>query len=422
MNNTSLQILKIFEEYEKRFAKAKFEKQINLSTIPDQKQRILDGVKKMLCFDEKLVPSISNANVIKQRDLGGYVEYQVSYETWKNVYGASTVLIPKSSKPVPLAFVVCGHGSKGRQTESYALMAHRLAKCGIAVIVPDNIGQGDREFMGHWNVVSPFNAGLNLQGLIVAETLALIRSANKHPLFDGDNICALGNSGGGTLTMFLTALAPELKVVSSSGYPSEFSALLSKEKSHCACNLLKGCICGPEMWEIYSLFAPKPLLLSQGWYDVLIPVEKAKKNARKVNAIYSAIGAGENFKFELTATKHPWAEEDRILISNFLCSAVNVTPCNDVDEQAIIDILGDGSVKLPENAIGVDELVFNLTGIETPKDIKLQDIIPPTFNGEKIDPTTIDCNFNGDDVMRIFAQMEYSLKSAVDPNTLGKTK
>ena len=411
MKNTSLRLLQIFDEYEKRFAKAKFEKQLNFPTSPDQKQKVLDGVKKMLCFDEKLIPTISNANIQKQKDFGEYVEYQVTYETWKDVYGSATVIIPKKSKPVPVTFILCGHGKKGRLTESYVLMAHRLAKCGTAVIVPDNIGQGDREFMGHWNVVSPFNAGLTLQGLIVAETLALIKAVKSHPKFDGENMCACGNSGGGTLSMFLTALAPELKAVASSGYPSEFEGLLSKEKTHCACNLLKGCICGPEMWEIYSLFAPKPLLLSHGWFDNLIPIEMAKRNARKVGMIYSAINASENFKFELTATKHPWAEEDRILISNFLCKAVNLEPCADVDEQSIIDILGDGSVTLPDAAIDVDRLVYNLTGIETPKDMKLQDIIPPTFNGEKIEPSTIDYNFNGDDVMRILAQMEYSLKN-----------
>lgn len=411
MKNNSLRLMQIFDEYERRFAKARFEKQFNVPTDLDQKQKILDGVKRMLCFDEKLVPTISNVNVQKQRDLGSYIEYQVTYQTWKDVYGSSTVMITKSDKPTPLVFIVCGHGNKGRLTESYTLMAHRLAKSGLSVIVPDNIGQGDREFMGHWNVVSPFNGGLTLQGLIVAETIALIRAAKVHPAFDGDNICACGNSGGGTLTLFLSALAPELKAISSSGYPSEFVGLLSKEKSHCACNLLNGCVYGPEMWEIFSLFAPKPLLLSQGWFDNLIPIEMAKRNARKVTQIYSSINAEQNFKFELTATKHPWAEEDRILISNFLCKAVNVEPCTDVDEQAIIDMLGDGSITFPDSAVDVDRLVYNLTGIETPKDMKLQDIILPTYNGEAIDPTTIDCNFNGDDVMRIFAQMEYSLKT-----------
>ncbi|MBR3803954.1 MAG: acetylxylan esterase [Clostridia bacterium] len=411
MNNDSLCIMQIFDEYEKRFAKAKFDKKFILPTDLSQKQKILDGVYKMLCFSDALVPTVSNSKIEKQRDLGDYVEYQVTYETWKNVFGSATVMIPKNNKPVPVTFILCGHGKKGRLTESYALMAHRLAKCGTAVIVPDNIGQGDREFMGHWNVVSPFNAGLNLQGLIVAETLALIKAVKSHPKFDGENMCALGNSGGGTLTMFLTALAPELKAVASSGYPSEFEGLLSKEKTHCACNLLKGCVCGPEMWEIFSLFAPKPLLLSQGCYDTLIPLELAKRNARKVSQVYTSIGAQQNFKFEITATKHPWAEEDRILISNFLLKVLGLKPCDEIDEQAIIDILDDCSVKLPENAIGVDELVFNLTGVKTPKDIKLQDIIHPTFNGEKIDASTIDINFNNDDVLRIFAQMEYSLKT-----------
>lgn len=409
MNINSIRTLQIFDEYEKRFAKARFEKELTIPTTPEDKEKILEGVKKMLCFDEKLIPSISNANVQKQRDLGAYVEYQVTYETWKDVYGSSTVLIPKSSKPLPLTFVVCGHGDKGRLSEGYALMAHRLAKCGFAVILPDNIGQGNRDFMGHWKVISPFNGGLTLQGLIVAETIALIRAAKNHPLFDKDNICACGNSGGGTLTLFLTALAPELKAVSSSGYPSEFAGILSKEKTHCACNLLKGCINGPEMWQIYSLFAPKPLLVSQGWFDYLIPIEMAKRNARKISEVYSSIGAEDNFKFELTVTKHPWAEDDRTLIANFLCKAVNVEPCADVDEQAIIDTLGDGSVTFPDCAIDVDKLVFNLTGIETPKDMKLQDVIAPTFKGEKIDPSTIDCNFNNDDLMRIFAQMEFSL-------------
>ena len=411
MDNCSLRLLQIFDEYERRFAKARFEKQYNLSTIPEQRQKILDGVKKMLCFDEKLVPTISNASVQKQRDLGAYTEYQVTYETWKDVYGSSTVLIPKSTKPLPGAFVVCGHGAKGRLSEGYTLMAHRLAKCGFAVILPDNIGQGDRDFMGHWKVVSPFNGNLNLQGLIVAETLALIKAAQNHPLFDGDNMCACGNSGGGTLTLFLSALAPELKAIASTGYPSEFAGILSKEKTHCACNLLKGCICGPEMWEIYSLFAPKPLLVSQGWYDYLIPIEMAKRNARKVSEVYSSIGAGDNFKFELTVTKHPWDEDDRKLIASFLCNALNIEACGDVNEQEIKDNLVDGSVTFPDCAIDVDRLVYNLTGIETPKDMKLQDIIPPTFNGEKIDPATVDCNFNDDDVMRIFAQMEYSLKN-----------
>ena len=82
-------------------------------------------------------------------------------------------------------------------------MGARLAELGIAAMVPDNIGQGDRnrseEFKSpsHWNSVAPFYCGLTLQGMIVMETVALIRYMAKDPRFDSARFAACGNSGGG---------------------------------------------------------------------------------------------------------------------------------------------------------------------------------------------------------------------------------
>ena len=101
--------------------------------------------------------------------------------------------------------------------------------------------------------------------------------------------------------MFLAALAPELAVISSSGYPSEFSYLFEKERKHCACNLLPGVAYGPEMWEIYSVFAPKPMLLEHGKWDHLLPYDLGKRNARKIENTYIQMGAQEQFKDEFGA-------------------------------------------------------------------------------------------------------------------------
>ena len=410
MKKAPISVAQVFDEYEKRFARVKLEMPFCPPVTDEQKNNVIDGVKKMLCFSDHLIPAITNGKVVSERDHGEYVEYQVTYQTWKNVYGVSTVMIPKTDRPVPVVLILCGHGKSGRLTESYSLMAHRLAKSKTAVIVPDNIGQGDREFMGHWKTLSPFYTGLTLQGLIVAETIALIRAIKAHTKFDEQNICACGNSGGGTLTLFLTALAPELKAVAISGYPSEFSYVLSKEKVHCACNLFK---CGKnsmEMWEILSLFAPKPMLLSQGKNDDLIPKPLAQKNARKVKSVYALLGAQENFRFELTDTKHPWAEEDRALISEFLCKQLNLAPCKKFVEQDVIPLLENRSVKLPSQSIDVDRLVFTITGKAIPDGLTLQDVFPPTFKGERIDVTDLTDLEDGLDVMRIFAQMEFALK------------
>jgi len=137
-------------------------------------------------------------------------------------------------------------------------MARQITRHGVLVLVPDNIGQGEREPMGTAIVSKPFACGLSVQGLIVMETLAWVKWASQHPDVDPQHLAAIGNSGGGTLTVFLAALCPELAVLSSSGYPSTFEFVARKEKRHCYCNILPGILNELEMWQLLGCFAPKP--------------------------------------------------------------------------------------------------------------------------------------------------------------------
>ena len=409
-----LKTMQVFDEYERRFALARAQKPLVFPLDDKGRQNILSGVEKLLRLDEKLIPTVSDAKVVRTKNCGTYTVYELIYSTWKNVYVSATAMIPKSNAPVPLVFVLCGHGKGGRRNEGYSLMAHRLARCGLAVIMPDNIGQGDRYKMGHGkDTASPFYAGLTIQGLIVAEAVALVRAAASHPKIDSARMGACGNSGGGMLTLFLSALAPQLSAIASSGYPSEFPFILSKEYVHCVCNLLSGAAYGPEMWEIYSLFAPKPLLLEQGYYDEYIPSTLAKRNARKIKHVYTQMGAEENFRLAITNTKHSWTAEDRKIISDFLCNALGIKDGQDINEENLPLELDEREISLPQNALTTDELVQSLTGKKIPKDLLLQDAIKPTFNGKELNPDEIVATLGGVDIMHVFAQMEFALKKQV---------
>jgi hypothetical protein len=206
--------------------------------------------------------------------------------------------------------------------------------------------------------------------------------------------------------MFLAALAPELEVLSSSGYPSEVNYVLTKERRHCACNLLEGTAFGPEMWEIYSLFAPKPLLLEGGKHDNLIPLDLAHRNARKVKNTYVQLGS-DNLKFQLTNTRHSWELEDLNLISGFLCEKLlGITPA----EAEKMPEFPTVPVKMPEEMLSTDALAEKITGKKMPADTKLCDIYKPLFEGQILDPETIDVNAGRGEVMRVLAQMECALK------------
>ena len=398
-------IFEAFEAYEQRFAEAKLQKMRFAPWKEADREKILAGVKEMLCWDEKYLPEISHMEVISETDGGTCKILEYRYNTWPHVYGAATLYLPKTQGPHPLVFVCCGHGDRGRQTATYAAMGRTLAETGMAALVMDNLGQGDRNLLpdfknrGHWQAVAPFYCGLTLQGLIVMETVAMIRHMKKDSRFDPDRFAACGNSGGGTLTMFLAALAPELSVLASSGYPSELEYVLTKEKVHCSCNLLLGGLLGPDMWEIYSLFAPKPLFLSSGKLDGLFSPESVRRCYRKVKHTYTQLGAEDAFFTKRTASGHSWKVEDTNVIRAFLAKQLLGIEVQDREawpEQQTT------SVPMPSDAIDAEQLAQNLTGITMPEGAKLQDVFPPAVSVE--DET----------IMRIFAQYECALKCRKD--------
>ena len=409
MDSKWLYTTAVFDEYERRFAAARAEKKMSL--FPQDREKVLSGVKKMLCWQDSLVPQVGDLQEQSRQDYPGYYSAECIFPTWESFWGSATLFMPKTQEKVPLVFVCCGHGEDGRRTESYQAMGHRLASLGMAALVMDNIGQGDRakdptvfKTKDHWFSLAPFYCGLTLQGMIVMETVGLIRKMAKDPRFS--KLAACGNSGGGTLTMFLAAMAPELEVLSSSGYPSEVNYLLTKERRHCACNLLEGTAYGPEMWEIYSLFAPKPLLLEGGKHDNLIPLDLAHRNARKVKTVYRQYDS-DAVKFQLTDTRHSWALEDLNVISSFLCeNLLGKTP--EPAEEASFPTAKP--VRLPAQMLTTDELAQKLTGKEMPVDIKLCDIYVPQFEGQPVDPEKLQLDVGRGDVMRVFAQMECALK------------
>lgn len=403
--------MRVFDEYERRFAKARTEKVLHFPTDRVSREAILKKTKSILKYDEKLVPEIHSVEEISHTDMDICTVTQLRYETWDNVYSSASLYMPYTNKPVPLVFVLCGHGDSGRLTKSYAFMAYRLAKMGIAAIVPDNIGQGDREMMGHWHSVGPFYCGLTLQGMIVMETVALIRHMKKDNRFDSKRFASCGNSGGGTLNLFLSALAPELCALSSSGYPSEFSYIFSKERYHCSCNLLPGSVSSLEMWEIFSLFAPKPLFLEQGENDSLFPYDYAQRNARKLKNMYIQMGAPDNFSFDSTKTTHSWASEDRYLISKFLSASLNASPASEENDEndEILKSIPSWHVSMPDNALTTDEAASLISGISIPDGITLPDIYPPMFEGKKLSKDDIIPDIGRGDVMRVLSQMECAL-------------
>lgn len=400
--------MNVLEAYERRFAQARLDKPPYAPLDAAAREKVIAHVKHMLGYREEWIPTVHNVEEILRQPCENYDILQLRYETWDNFYGIATYYQPHGAGKHPIAFGLCGHSKEGRRCNAYATMARRLADLGFATIVLDNIGQGDRAMQEHWRALTPFACGVTLHGMIVMETLGVIRYMLSHPEIDATRAVACGNSGAGTLTMLLCALAPELSAIASCGYPSEFHYIFCKERNHCACNILPTALRGPDMWQILSCFAPKPLMIEQGVHDEYIPVDYFHRCARRVAHTYETLGARENFHPTVVDAKHPWSEPDFRVITEFLATAVGL-PFTPSDLTLTCADNPGWEVSIPEGSLKTADVVKRLTGKCISDDVKLSDVFTPTYEGRPLSRDEILPDLGRDDLYEVLAQMEAAL-------------
>ena len=108
-----------------------------------------------------------------------------------------------------------------------------------------------------------------------------------------DRLGLMGNSGGGTISMFSAALLPQLQFVMPSCYFCSFRDSIMSI-SHCVCNFVPHLYRYAEMSDVMGLFAPKPVVIVCGKQDEIFPIDATRKEFAKLKAIYRAAGAEQN--------------------------------------------------------------------------------------------------------------------------------
>lgn len=407
-NETSitLELRNVFEKYDDLFLKAINQRPKLLPWLEKDRQKIMGIAKEAIAIKDEWIPEI-RTTVVGRTINETFVVDQIQSTSWSNCKGAAHLYLPadyNKKQQLPVVLLACGHGDGGKLYSSYRLMAENLASNGIAVLVPDNIGQGERTAMGHYGPVGVFDCGLTVQGLIVMETVGWLNWIHKQQQFDKEKIAVAGNSGGGTLGLFLAAVAPEkFSALVCSGYPSTFEYVARKEKVHCRCNLVPGIVPKAEMWQVLGCFAPKPMFILQGNSDEFFPVDIFYETARNVGDVYYGLKAPSKLKAEVFNGLHGWDETRIRRITQYICTQFDM-PWN----QSLIIAKSDNTAapkcysQWPQDAINIDRLAEQLSG----KKIRakhLSDVFPPAFLPKDI---KVEEQSPRGDYSSIFAQYE----------------
>jgi dienelactone hydrolase len=272
-------------------------------------------VKELLNLDPLGRPALNAKRIWKREHPLGAIE-KVVFTCEPGADMPAYVCLPASAKP-PYTFMICLQGHTSGMHHSIAVkqedetlpmevagdrdFALGCLKRGIAAICLEQRSFGERKEKRQEKVGASGCHDAAMQALMLGKTLMGERvydvdRAIDYLLSRGDanpkRIGVMGNSGGGTISLFSAALLPRLAFAMPSCYFCTFrDSIMSIH--HCADNYVPGLLKVAEMADVMGLFAPKPVVLVAGRTDPIFPLPGVRKAYRHLQGIYKAAGAAD---------------------------------------------------------------------------------------------------------------------------------
>jgi dienelactone hydrolase len=139
--------------------------------------------------------------------------------------------------------------------------------------------------------------GQTMIGWRVYDVVRTIDWIGTRKELDAKRVGCLGCSGGGTATLFASALDPRIRAALVSSYLNTFKASIMSV-SHCIDNYVPGILNWAEMYDVAGLVAPRPLFAESGLQDHIFPTAAARESFERARKVYQVFDAADNIDFE----------------------------------------------------------------------------------------------------------------------------
>jgi dienelactone hydrolase len=322
-----------------------------------------------------------NAQVLGGGEGVGFRYEKIMYESLPNYFVTATLFLPTSDGPYPGVLVPCGHSNNGKASEVYQRACILLARHGMAALIYDPIGQGERYHFFNDDKKPLFGTTLHHTTMGVGCILTGTNIA-RYRIWDGmrgldylasrddidpDRLACTGNSGGGTLTSYIMALDDRVTVAAPSCYLTTFEKLLDTIGPQDAEQDIFGQIAyGLDHADYIHLRAPKPTLMCAATQD-FFDIEGTWETFREAKRLYTRLGFPERVSLAEVDEKHGFSQGLREAMVSWMSrwlleEDVNVEePAFDVVPEADVICSPEGQVIWMEGARSLFDLSVALS-------------------------------------------------------------
>ena len=252
----------------------------------------------------------------------GYKIEKVTFESRPGIHVTALLYLPDEAKfkpPYPGVILPCGHSRNGKGAMFYQRGCVMGAKQGLAVMIYDPFDQGERmQKSPNGGSVHGHNTA-GIKGALVGKSMALFRVWDgiraidylcSRKDIDADKIGCMGNSGGGTLTAYITALDPRVKA----SCPACYITSIREVVEHCGPQDAEQCIFGQHS---YGLNHAGLILMSEAAVRLQIsekdffPIKGALETYDVIKRVSTRLGIGERYDITVVKGPHGWKESSR---------------------------------------------------------------------------------------------------------------
>ena len=282
-----------------------------------------EALRDCLKISGRMLPANPKTELLSTTDKGNYIEEKHVLMV-DGVDAPLFMIIPKAEPPYQTVIAFHGHGpgvkvilgnidDSAMAEASRAVdnnFAQQLAESGYLVCAIELRGFGER-------VTEQMNqaSGGNSCRHLAFEYMLHNRTLLGERVWDGmnaisyvlsrddviaDSLTCIGFSGGGTASLFTSALDERIK----KSVIASYMCTLKKSilgMSHCECNYVPDLLTLGETGDIAGLIAPRPVQVISGEIDPIFPIDGVREQFAQLEKIYQVFDADDN----CTLTIHP---------------------------------------------------------------------------------------------------------------------
>ena len=264
------------------------------------------------------------ANATRAIEAEGYSIEKLVYESFPGYFVPALLYRPKATGPRPAVISPCGHSTVGKAADAYQQLHINLAQRGFFVLTYDPVGQGERsQFWDAERKRSKYNLtcgehavlgnplyllGMSLARYRIWDGMRAIDYLASLPDVDSRRIGCVGNSGGGTLTAYISALDPRVAAAAICCYittlPRRMGNRIEKDPDADPEQDINGFVAaGIDHAGLLALRAPRPTLVGAALED-FFPIEGARESFAEGQHLFEVAGAKEKIAMAEAPGRH----------------------------------------------------------------------------------------------------------------------